>query len=152
MSAAVASFRPINSVAYPPMPEPTELSRPFWDGAKEHQLIIFRCRECGHHIHPPRPLCDRCLSWSVAPHPVSGRGTLFSYTVTPSAFHPYWADRVPYVVALVDLDEEAGVRLMTNLVDCPEDLLRVGLAVEVVFEERAPGFTLPVFRPAVDRE
>jgi uncharacterized OB-fold protein len=133
---------------YPPMPEPTELSRPFWDGANEHRLVIFQCQDCSHHIHPPRPLCDVCLSWNVIPVDVSGRGVLYSYTLTPTAFHPFWVDKVPYVVALVDLDEEPGIRLMTNLVGCEEDALRVGLAVEVEFQELIPGFTIPAFRLA----
>ena len=129
------------------MPEPTQLSRAFWDGANDHRLMIFRCQDCRHYIHPPRPLCERCLSWEVGPEAVSGRGVLYSYTVTPTAFHPFWTDKVPYVVALVDLDEEPGTRLMTNLIDCPEEFRRVGLPVEVEFQELVPGFTIPVFKP-----
>jgi hypothetical protein len=134
---------------YPPMPRPTELTRPFWDGAIDHRLVIFRCQECGFWLHPPRPICRRCRSWEVAPEEVSGRGHVYTYTVTATAFHPYYATKVPYVVAVVELAEQAGLRLISNIVDCPPDTLRIGLPVQVVYEEAAPGLTLPVFRPAV---
>jgi uncharacterized OB-fold protein len=133
---------------YPPMPEPTELTRPFWEGAARHRLMIARCQRCGYYLHPPRPICKRCLSWDIAPAEVSGHGVIYSYTVTPNAFHPYWADKIPYVVAFVQLNEQPGLRLTTNIVDCPEESLRVGLPVEVAFKESAPGLTLPVFKPA----
>ena len=131
----------------PPLPQPTALTRAFWEGAAAHQLIILRCRQCGFWLHPPRPICRRCLSWEVAPEPTSGRGEVYTYTVTPTPFHPYWADKVPYVVAVVQLEEQVDLRVITNIVDCPEEDLRVGLPVEVTYVEAAPELTLPVFRP-----
>ena len=136
------------TTVFPPMPKPTALTRAFWEGAIEHRLMIMRCRACGFWLHPPRPICRRCRSWDVAPEEVSGRGEVYTYTVTPTPFHPYWADKVPYVVAVVQLDEQPDLRLITNVVDCPEDQLHIGLRVEVTFQEAAPGLTLPVFRPA----
>lgn len=137
-------------VVYPPMPQLTELTRSFWAGAAAHRLMILRCQECGYYVHPPRPICRRCLSTEMAAERVSGRGLLYAYTVTTAAFHRYWADKVPYVLAIVELAEQPGLGVTTNIVDCPEELLRVGLPVEATFREAAPGLTLPLFRP-VDR-
>jgi uncharacterized OB-fold protein len=133
---------------YPPLPAPDDLTRFFWDGLKQHRLLILRCQECGNYIHYPRPICNKCLSMNLAPDQVSGRGTLYSYTVTMQAFHPYFADKVPYVLAVVELVEQEGLKITTNIIDCPENRLHIGMPVEVVFREVAPGFTLPLFRPA----
>ncbi len=132
---------------YPPLPKPTALTRPFWEGANERRLVIQRCRACGFWLHPPRPICRRCRSWDVGPEEVSGRGELYTYTVTETPFHPYWADKVPYVVAVVTLEEQPDLRVITNVVDCAEEALRVGLPLEVTYVDAAPGLTLPVFRP-----
>jgi uncharacterized OB-fold protein len=135
------------SIIYPPMPKATALTQPFWEGAAEHRLVILRCQSCGFWLHPPRPICRRCRSWDVAPEAVSGRGSLYTYTVTETPFHPYWADKVPYVVAVVTLEEQPDLRVITNVVGCPEECLRVGLPLEVTYVDAAPGLTLPVFRP-----
>ena len=108
----------------------------------------IRCQSCGFYVHYPRPICNRCLSEELAPEEVSGRGTLYAYTVAVQPFHPYFVDKVPYVLAVVELEEQAGLRVTTDIVDCDEDRLKVGLAVEVTFREVAPGVTLPLFRPA----
>ncbi len=134
-------------IVYPPMPRPTPLTRHFWEGAAEHRLVILRCQACGFWLHPPRPICRRCRSWDVGPEAVSGRGELYAYTVTETPFHPYWACRVPYVVAVVTLEEQPDLRVITNVVDCPEEDLHVGLPLAVTYVEAAPGLTLPVFRP-----
>ena len=107
---------------------------------------MLRCQECGHFVHYPRIICNRCQSTDLAPERVSGRATLYSYTVVMQAFHPYFVDRIPYVLAVVELEEEAGLRMTTNVVDCPEERLIVGMPVEVVFREVAPGLTLRLFR------
>lgn len=145
---ADASGAAATGIVYPPMPEITELTRFFWEGAARRQLLIARCADCGFYVHPPRPGCRRCLSENLAPAEVSGRGTVWAYTVSVTAYHPYWADKVPYVLAVVELAEQEGLGVTTNVIDCPESLLRVGLPVEVTFREAAPGLTLPVFRPA----
>jgi uncharacterized OB-fold protein len=132
----------------PPVPTTDPLTKFFWDGINQHKLLILRCQECGHYIHPPRPICRACQSMNVAPAQVSGRGTLYSYTVTVQPFHPFWVDKVPYVLAVVELAEQENLRLTSNVIDCPEDKLKVGLPVAVVFKEIAPGVTLPLFKPA----
>ena len=130
------------------MPVPNDLTQFFWDGVKQHKLMILQCRACGHYIHYPRPICEACLSEDLAPKEVSGRGTLYSHTVTVQAFHPYWIDKIPYVLATIELVEQADLKMPTNIIECREDQLKVGMAMEVVFEEVAPGLTLPLFRPA----
>ena len=132
----------------PPLPQPDALTTFFWDGVAQHKLLILCCQTCGHLVHYPRPLCDRCQGRDLTPTEVSGRATISSYTVVEQAFHPYFVDKLPYVLAVVELEEEAGVRLTTNIVDCTEDRLHIDLPVVVDFREVAPGFTLPMFRPA----
>src|SRR5206468_1895135 len=88
------------AATYPPIPEPDALTQFFWDAVKQGRLEILRCNACGNYIHYPRPICNKCLSTDLAPAPVSGKGTLYSYTVTVQAFHPYWLDKVPYVLAV----------------------------------------------------
>jgi hypothetical protein len=131
----------------PPIPVPTKLTEFFWDGVNQHRLLILRCQNCQHFIHYPRPICERCASKNLAPEQVSGQATLYSYTVAMQAFHPYFVDRLPYVLAVVELVEEPGIRLTTNIINCPESELRTGLEVEVVFVSVTSALTLPVFQP-----
>ncbi|OGA57629.1 MAG: hypothetical protein A3G81_03895 [Betaproteobacteria bacterium RIFCSPLOWO2_12_FULL_65_14] len=131
-----------------PVPVPDADSRPFWDGCREHQLRIERCADCGTARFPPSGMCPHCRSsrreWITA----SGRGTVFSWIVVR---HPVpkemYAGEVPYVVALVELEE--GVRMPTNIVGCEPGAIRAGMPVEVVFEDVSADVTLPRFRPQV---
>jgi uncharacterized OB-fold protein len=132
----------------PPLPAPDALSQPFWDGAREHKLVILRCQACGLYLHPPRPVCRACLSMDVAPEEVSGRATLYTWTVVEQAFGAYYATQVPYVYATVELVEQADLRLVTNIVDVPFDQLRAGMDLEVTFHDLSAELTLPRFRPA----
>jgi uncharacterized OB-fold protein len=131
----------------PPRPAPDPLTEPFWQGAAEGRLVIQRCCRCHRYIHPPRPVCRFCLSTRLEPTEVSGRATLYTWTVAEQAFHPFFADKLPYVYATVDLVEQPGLRLITNIVDVPFEELRVDMALEVVFREVAEGLVLPLFRP-----
>lgn len=117
----------------------------FWDGCKARKLMILRCQGCGHFIHYPRPVCNRCLSTDLAPEEVSGQATLYAYTVTMQAFHPYHVDKLPYTVAVVELAEQPGLRLTTNLVDVPDAALKTGMAVKLVWREIAPDLVLPMY-------
>lgn len=125
---------------------PTAANRFFWEGALLGRLMIARCGDCGLFMHPPMPICGRCHSAHVAPEPVSGRGSVYSYTIVRRTFHPGFAADVPYVVAIIELDEQAGLNLLSMLIDCPHDQLKVGLEVAVKFERRDE-WMLPVFRP-----
>jgi uncharacterized protein len=131
----------------PPMPVINPLTKFFWDGIEQRKLMILRCVECGHFVHLPRPVCNKCLSEQLAPTQVSGRGVLYAYTVTVQAFHPYYVDKVPYTLAVVELDEQVGLRFTTQIIDCPETALRVGLPVELAWTEVAPDMVLPYMHP-----
>ena len=110
--------------------------------------MIQQCCVCHRYIHPPRPICRFCLSTTLEPARMSGRATLYSWTVAEQPFHPFFADKVPYVYATVNLVEQAGLRVITNIVDCAHEELRVDMALEVTFREVADGLVLPLFRPA----
>jgi uncharacterized OB-fold protein len=123
-----------------------EASRPYWEGARRHELVILRCRDCHFYVHYPRPRCGRCGSDQLTPTRVSGLGVIHSFTVTHHKGAPGFADETPFVVVLVELDEQKGLRIIANLRGCAPGDVRVGLPVEVVFEDVAPGVTLPQFR------
>src|SRR5262245_26516949 len=96
-------------------PSPTPESQAFWTGGRDGLLLISRCRDCGHFFHPPGPACWRCRGKDVAPEAVSGRATVAAYTINRQAWIPGFEP--PYVVATVELAEQADVRLVTNVVD-----------------------------------
>lgn len=131
------------------LPHPSPESQPFWDGCARHELLIQRCRANGHFWFPPSNLCQRCWSTDFAWTPVSGQGELFSFTVYRRAYAPELADQLPYAVGIVQLAE--GPRLITNIVGCAPEDIRVGTPVEVVFEDLADGIALHAFRPRADR-
>ena len=115
----------------------------FWTSGADGVLRILRCSDCRRYVHPPAPRCPYCLRGTLAPEAVSGRGELHSFTVN----HQQWVPGSgPYVVGLVTLAEQDDVRLMTNVVDCEVDELRVGMPVEVTFEH-SEDVWLPLFRP-----
>ncbi|GAA4636451.1 hypothetical protein GCM10023196_086250 [Actinoallomurus vinaceus] len=119
-------------------------SRFFWDGVREGELRIQRCAECGRLRHPPGPMCPSCHATKRDHVAASGRGTLHSYVVHHHP--PVPGHEPPFVVALVDLEE--GVRMVGNLLDCPPDQVRVGMPVELFFQEMDNELTLPQWRPA----
>jgi len=123
--------------------------RPFWEAARRHELVVQRCRGCGTPRFPARDICSRCLSREAEWAPVSGRGTVFSYTVMHQVYHPAFAAEVPYAVIVVELEE--GARLLSNLVGCPVGDIAPGMPVEAVFEDVTPEVTLPKFRPRARR-
>jgi uncharacterized OB-fold protein len=125
-----------------PVPQITDENGAFWTGGRDGELLIIRCTSCGYWIHPPTPRCPHCLSDAVEPQAVSGRGTVYSYTINRQAWVP--GLEVPFVIAMVELDEQPGLRLMTNIVDCPTEEVEIGMPVEVAFVERGEAF-IPVF-------
>lgn len=128
------------------LPTPDDFSLPFWQGAQEGRLLITRCGDCGKATYYPRPFCPSCWSEQIAWEQASGRATLYTYSVVHQNDLPPFPERVPYVAAVVDLEE--GPRMMTNVVECPLEDLRVGMPLTVTFEERTEDVTVPVFRPA----
>jgi uncharacterized OB-fold protein len=131
----------------PPLPVIDPVTQFFWDGAARGELLILRCTSCGTYLHPPRPVCGACSSTEVAPERVSGRATLYTWTVAEQVFHPWFADKIPYAYATVELEEQAGLRLITNIVDTDPYALEAGMALEVAFQELSPEVAVPVFRP-----
>jgi uncharacterized OB-fold protein len=125
------------------LPALDELNTFFWTAGVDGQLRFLRCTDCSYIIHPPAPYCPNCAGSHTEPQPVSGRGTVFSYTVN----HQPW-DGVGdvYVIGLVEIAEQPDVRLTTNLVEVDVDEVRIGMPVEVVFEQRDKVY-LPLFRP-----
>ena len=118
-------------------------NRFFWTSGEDGRLRFLRCQSCGHYLHPPLPRCPSCGSRALAPEPVSGRGEVFSFTVN----HQSWdGSTEPYVIALVALPEQDGLRLTTNLVRCPTEEVRIGLPVQVTFEQHDLVF-FPLFEP-----
>jgi hypothetical protein len=126
-----------------PLPRPTSLSRPHWDGCREGVLRVQRCRACGHFVFIPQPICTRCQASALDWVESTGRGTVYSYTVVHRAPRPAFA--VPYVVAIVELDE--GWHMLSNLVDVAPEQVGVGMPVEVSFRVVSEAITLPCFRP-----
>ena len=129
------------------LPALNEMNAYFWTSGREGRLRILRCQACGLYIHPYAARCPQCRSPEIEPEPVSGRGVVVSYTVNHQAWFPHVP--VPYVVALVELDEQSSIRLITNLLTVPVDSVRVGMAVEVYFEQHGDVF-VPLFRPRQD--
>jgi uncharacterized protein len=127
-----------------PLPEADAQAESFWKGASSGQLLIQRCKGCGHHQHYARPFCLKCRSDALEMVPASGKGSIFSFTVINRS--PYEDLAAPYAVALVRLEE--GVTLLSHVVDCDPGELRCDLPVEVSFQPLRDGVTLPVFRVA----
>lgn len=130
-----------------PLPLPDEISEFFWEGARSGQLLVQRCAKCGRYQYPPDVVCTSCQALDLAPVPVSGRARLYSYSVVDRAFNAGFLDSLPYVLGLVELEEQQGLRLITNVVDAEVDELEVGMALEVTFEDRGE-VVLPQFRPS----
>jgi len=128
-----------------PIPQVNDDNRAFWTGGRDGSLMIARCSDCGYYVHPPSPRCPRCLAANVEPVAVSGRGHVYTYTVNRRVWAP--GLDVPYVIAIVELEEQPGLRLMTNLVDCPLDQVAIDMPVEVDFREQGD-VHVPVFRAA----
>jgi uncharacterized OB-fold protein len=128
------------------LPTPEHDTQRYWDAARDGQLLIRRCGECGEASFYPRPFCPSCWSEDVAWEQASGRATLYTWSVVYQNDLPPFPSRVPYVAAIVDLEE--GPRMMTNVVDCDFATLAVGMALEVTFRPETETITVPVFRPA----
>ncbi|MFH9006687.1 Zn-ribbon domain-containing OB-fold protein [Streptomyces afghaniensis] len=123
------------------LPEPDAFTRTYWDAAAEGRLLIRRCRACGRAHHYPREFCPRCWSEDVAWEPASGRATLYTWSVVHRNDLPPFAERAPYVAAVVDLAE--GPRMMTEVVgaaELPSGELSAGAELEVAFREGIPVF------------
>jgi uncharacterized OB-fold protein len=127
-----------------PLPKPTPTSRPFWEAAKRHELMLQRCGGCNGFIYYPRDRCPRCLCDNLEWQRASGRGKVYSYTVVRRASTRSFSDK-PYVLAIVELEE--GVRMTTNI-ETPPESVKIGMPVTVYFDDVTPEHTLVKFKPA----
>lgn len=126
-----------------PKPVSNADSAPYWQGARENQLLIRKCNACGQLHFMPRHVCPHCWSDDLQWIPASGKGTVHSYSVIRRASDPRFAHLVPYVIALIDLEE--GPRMMTNILGSDALETQIGDAVRLVFEDRGDGDQLPQF-------
>jgi uncharacterized OB-fold protein len=132
------------------LPDPDwAVARPFWEGCRAGELRIPRCRDCDHWVWYPAASCPGCGGGRHEWTRVSGRGRLFTWVTVHRAFLPGYQGRVPFVTALVELEEDPRLRLATFLRDLPPGGLRAGLPVEVTFERVDDRLTLPIFRCAI---
>ena len=136
------------SPAHPFLPRPTAMTRPFWEAARRHELTVQRCRSCARHVFYPRYNCPHCgardLEWVRA----SGRGEVFTFTVARRPTHPAFANYVPCVIAIVELEE--GPRMTTNITQCDPAAVYIGMPVRATFEDVTDEIALVYFSPATD--
>lgn len=127
------------------LPQPTQVTKAFWDAAKQHELLIQQCNKCGIHIFYPRAFCPECLSSELEWVASSGEGMVYSYTIIYHSPIREFENLVPYILAIIELKE--GVRIMSNIVNCELGDIHVGMAVKVVFEDVSKDISLPKFIP-----
>ena len=131
-----------------PRPIPEFDAQEFWEGCNRGELLMQRCASCKTFRWLPQPMCPSCHSIEREWVRVSGKGTVYSYTIITHPVHPAARSRVPYNVAQVQLEEDPQLILITNLVGVPNEDIRIGMPVQVVFEEHSPGVMLPKFERA----
>ena len=133
--------------AQKPLPQPSAESAPYWEATKKHRLVLQHCRDCGQFWFPPSARCRHCFSGDFFWDEVSGKGRIFSFVVYYRLYHPGFDGELPYVVAIVELEE--GPRLLTNVVGTDWQNIRCDSPVRVIFEDDPRGAAIPKFEPAV---
>jgi len=136
----------VSAISKKPVPVPDELSRPFWEAAKERRLAIQRCSACGYYNHPPRPFCDACSAQDLRFEPVSGRGLVYTFTVMHQRDVAGFEDDAPFINIVVELGEQPKLLMVSNLPIAQRAKVSIGAAVEVDFEDRGDGIVVPQFR------
>ena len=130
-----------------PLPTPSSFTKPFWEATKQGTLLVQRCAKCRTWQYYPRPVCMRCMSRELEWREASGKGTIYSFTITrmpPEGFE----DWKPYAIASVELPE--GTRVMAHILNCPLEELRIGMKVRAAFEKLTDDVTLLQFEPDRD--
>ena len=128
-----------------PLPTISGETRAYWDACRKGELLLQRCDSCRQYQFYPRGICANCWSGDVQWVKSSGKGTVWTFTVTRQNRTPGFAEEVPYVLALVELDE--GVKMFSNVVDCDPDQVRIGMPVEVTFVRATDQVSVPYFKP-----
>ena len=129
-----------------PLPTVSGETKPYWDSCRQGQLMIQKCDSCGEFQFYPRGICANCWSNDIQWYKSSGKGTVWTFTVTYQNRTPGFAEDVPYVLALVELEE--GVRMFTNIVECEPRDVKIGMEVEVTFVRANDQISIPYFKPA----
>jgi uncharacterized protein len=129
-----------------PLPHLDEENRPWWEALKRHELYLQKCRDCAAIRYYPRAQCPECLSPRTEWVRASGRGKVYTFTATWQNQAAGFRESIPYVMAYVQLDE--GPKMLTNIIDCGPEQVKIGMPVEVVYEDVTAEVTLAKFRPA----
>jgi uncharacterized OB-fold protein len=131
-----------------PLPVPDTRSEGFWSATAEHRLAIQRCNHCDRFAHPPVVVCPGCLSPEAEFRfeTVSGHGTLRTWTIMRDAFIPGFREDIPWAIGEAELEGTDGIRLLARMADGPDAPYRTGVAIEITFDDVAPGISLPVLR------
>jgi uncharacterized OB-fold protein len=128
-----------------PVPVVNPWARPFWEAARDHKLVIQKCKDCDKYVFYPRIACPHCFSDEVTWVQASGKGKIYTYSVVVSNAPSAFVQDMPYVIAVIRLDE--GVQMLSNVVECKPEDVRCDMPVEVTFEKLDEQFTLPKFKP-----
>lgn len=128
-----------------PLPAVTEEGREYWEGCKRHELLLQQCKECGKLQFPHRTICIGCFSVALQTVKASGKGKVYSFSTVYRAPSKGFLQDLPYTVGLIELDE--GPRITSNIVGCKPEEVKIGMKVEVVFEDITDDITLPKFIP-----
>jgi uncharacterized protein len=136
----------MSEVRTKPVPLPDDTTRPFWDAANQRQLVVQRCTACRYYNHPPRTVCDACLSRELNFETVSGRGHVYSFTVMHQRDVPGFEQEAPFINIVVELEEQPMLLMVSNLPLAERDRVRIGAPVTVEFEDRGNGTFLPQFK------
>lgn len=134
----------MNQAIAKPLPNISDFNRSFWDGTKQHEFRLQRCNDCSKVWAPNGPVCPYCFSTNYRWEKLSGRGKIASWVVFHKLYHPSFAQDIPYNVAFIELAE--GPRIIANVVDVGNKDLRIGMPVEVVFEDINAEISIPRFR------
>ncbi len=129
-----------------PLPFPNSDTKEFWDGAKRHELLLQKCSQCSNYRYPPSSICPNCFSLDFKWERASGKGEVYSFTIVRIPLRPDWAPDVPYALATIKLHE--GVRMVSSVIGCKPEDVKIGMKVQVVFDDVTEQFTLPKFKPA----
>lgn len=128
------------------LPTPDSETQPFWDALREGSFLLRHCETCGRDHYYPRPFCPSCWSDDLTWRPAAGTGTVYTFSVVHSNDLPPFKERLPYVAAIVELDE--GPRVMTNIEGVAPEAVEIGMRVTVEYRPISDEITIPVFRPA----
>lgn len=129
-----------------PLPVPIPVTGPFWDGLREGRVRLQRCRACDRWVFYPRSRCSHCLADALVWHDVSGRATLYAFTIARQPTSPHFADEVLQRLAVVELEQ--GVRITTTLVNVEDGDIRIGMPLAPVFDTVTDEVTLLRYQPA----